>query len=196
VQALIPAKAAKLEIASDDVNASGGNAIIFTNLDRTSAELYGAGAGVLVTGNSVPFEPEVWEALPFTPKANLHAKTLAAAIACVSGTKKVNLGIYSDSGGTVGTLIPGGQNSTTQIPDSGDCCELTIVRLSGAGVALTAGTQYWLVASPDNVNAPDFSGIWQLSNLALSAYQEPEHFVNWTSFSGVWLAAEIRGTNP
>ena len=169
---------------------------IFTNLDRVSTELYIAGTGLPVHGNSVPFQGEVWEALPFTPQANVHAKTLAAAIGYVSGTRLVNLGIYSDNGGTVGTLLPGGQSSTTAIPDVGQCCGLTKVRLPGVGVALTAGTQYWLVASPDNINAPDFNGTWQTSGMALSAYQQPENFINWTSFSGNWLAAEIRGTNP
>lgn len=67
---------------------------------------------------------------------------------------------------------------------------------AGAGVALKAGSQYWLVASPDNVNAPTFYGHWQHSSVALDAYQEPEHFINWTSFSGFLLAAEIRGTLP
>lgn len=137
---------------------------------------------------------EVWQALPFTPKADVHAKTLAAAIAHVSGTKKVLLGVYSDSGGLPGTPLPDGQGRTANIPDSGECCELANVRLLGAGVLLLANTQYWLVVSPDNVNAPDFHGIWQPSFLAVTAYQEPENFSGWISFNGGWLGAEIRGT--
>ena len=67
--------------------------------------------------------------------------------------------------------------------------------LSGPPVALSAG-HYWLVASPDNVEAPTFKGLWRVSNVALSAYQEPENFTNWTDIGGDWLAAEIRGTSP
>ena len=96
----------------------------------------------------------------------------------------------------MGTLLPGGQGSTTQIPDSGDCCGLTQVKLQGAGVALTAGTQYWLVASTDDVNAADFEGRWRFSTLAVSAYTQPRNLINWNSFDGYWLAAEIQGTNP
>jgi hypothetical protein len=73
---------------------------------------------------------------------------------------------------------------------------LAKVTLPDAGVALTAGTQYWLVASPDNVNAPDFEGQWHYTNLAVTAYQEPELFIPWDSLDGAWLAAEIRGTLP
>lgn len=34
------------------------------------------------------------------------------------------------------------------------------------------------------------------SNLAVTAYTEPEDFISWTSFTGDWLAAEILGTSP
>ena len=175
--------------------APDGNVTIFKNLGPDPAA-GGFFDGVQVSGNKAPFTVEGWEALPFTPRANVHAKTLGAAIGYISGTKSVRLGIYADNGGTVGTVLPGGQGSTSEIPNVGDCCELATVTLPGEGVALTAGTQYWLVASPDNVNAPDFLGRWQSSNLAFSAFLEPEHFLNWTYNDGRWLAADIRGTLP
>ena len=92
--------------------------------------------------------------------------------------------------------MPGGQGSTTDIPESGVCCEMAKVKLPGAGVALQGQVQFWLVASPDNKIAPDFFGEWQHSILAVHAYNHPEFFTGWTSLSGDWLAAEIRGTNP
>ncbi len=197
VQALGLDKPAHIEVSSPEVRVPAANiTTIFTNLGPSSTDRYDSFNGIPVAGNNVPFEPELWQAVRFTARTDSQAKTLAAAIGYISGTRKVNLGIYGDIGGTVGTLLPGGQGSTTEIPDSGVCCELAKVKLPGAGVALIAGTQYWLVASPDNVNAPDFKGLWQFSNLAVSAYREPENFINWTSFSGVWLAAEIRGTSP
>jgi hypothetical protein len=61
---------------------------------------------------------------------------------------------------------------------------------------LEGGVQYWLVASTDDVNAADFHGIWQLTTVAVGSYQEPEQFIGWTDFSGLWLGAEIRGTIP
>jgi hypothetical protein len=184
------------DLSRRNSSATTSGTVIFSNLDRNSDSLYLFGAGALVSGNQVPFEPEAWQALPFTPRVDVHAKTLAAAIAWVSGTKLVNLGIYSDEAGKVGTLLPGGQASTSNIPDLGDCCELTTVRLSGSGVSLSAGVQYWLVASPDDTRAPSFQGAWQDSSLALNAYQQPEDFINWTDFEADWFAAEIRGTSP
>lgn len=121
---------------------SASDATIFTNIGHGALNRYVAGPGVLVTGDDVPFEPEIWEALPFTPKTDVHVTVLSAAIGYYSGTKKVNLGIYSDSSGTVGAPLPGDQGSTSDIPDTGDCCQLTTVTLPGAGVSLTGGVQY------------------------------------------------------
>ncbi len=157
----------KAIVSNSTSSADASNKIIFTNLDRLSDVLFLYGSGLPVYGNQVTSEPEIWQALPFTPKADYHAKTLAAAVAWTTGTKLVNLGIYSDNGGKVGTLLPGGQGSTSNIPTLGDCCDLTEVRLPRAGVQLFAGTQYWLVASPDNVQAPTFKG--GLANI------EPRH---------------------
>lgn len=184
------------EVVSTRSNVSTSDVTIFTNLGTTLLNSrYNPYSSHYVTGPSAPDFAENWLALPFTPRADTHAKSLAAAIGYIKGTKKVNLGIYSDSGGSVGTLLPGGQGSTTDIPTSGDCCQLTKVNLPGEGAALAAGTQYWLVASTDDVNAPDFEGAWADAN-AFSAYQAPEDFINWTDLSGLWLAAEIRGTSP
>ncbi len=191
----LASKVDKPEVSFEGATA-GSKVTIFRNFAKNSLGFYDSNNGIAVTGQSVPFRPQIWLALPFTAKTDLHATTLAAAIGYISGTKKVNLGIYSDNDGIVGSVLPDGQVSTTDIPTDGQCCELTTVTLPGAGVALTAGTQYWLVASPDNLNAPDFSGLWHFSNLAVSAYEQPEQFINWTSFDGDWLAAEITGTNP
>lgn len=187
---------ANVDESSPKTGDTAANRTIFNNLDSIFGDLYTAGVGGPIAGKDAAFVPEIWLALPFTPKADVHAKMLAAAIAYVSGTKKVKLGVYTDNGGLPGTPLPGGQGSTTDFPDSGECCGLATVRLPGAGVALQAGVQFWLVASPDNVNASDFHGIWQITTLALGAYKEPEQFIGWTNFTGSWLAAEIRGTSP
>lgn len=181
-------------ISTNGVNASSTNVTIFNNLGPAPQRYFNAGP--LVMGNSVPFQPEVWAALPFTPRADAHATTIAAAIGWTSGTKKVNLGVYADAGGSVGALLPEGQGSTTEIPEAGSCCELATVTLSGTGVALTAGTQYWLVASPDDVDAPNFEGYWQISSLGASAYQQPEFSFNWSARSVNWAAGKITGTLP
>ncbi len=195
VQAQSLSKPAHHDVRSAETVDPAANVTIFTNLDRSSGgDLYNAGFGVPIAGNDASSISEIWLALPFTSKTDVHAKTLAAAIARVSGTKRVNLSIYTDGGGVPVTPLPGGQGSTVDFPDSGACCDLAQVRLPGAGVALSAGVKYWLVASPDNINAPDFYGIWQPSTVAFAAEQQPENFTGWIDFSGNWFAAEIRGT--
>ncbi len=179
----------------DQEDASPNNAILYTTLGSGPSGRF-ANYGFYVVGNHSVSQPPESFALSFTLRENAHAKTLAAAIGYIYGTKKVNLGLYSDNGGNVGTLLPGGQGSTTNIPDAGSCCDLTKVTLPGAGVALTKGTLYWLVATPDEAHAADFLGIWQETFLSAAAYSEPENWIAWTSFPVDLLAAEIRGTNP
>ena len=186
------------EVAAEQGKAPDStDVVIFSNLGPTPNKLYNSFAGgIYVAGNSAFDTSEVWRGISFTAKRDFHAITLSAAVGYVVGTKMMNLGIYSDNGGTVGTLLPGGQGSTSEIPAFGQCCGLAQVTLPGTGVALAAGTRYWLVASPDDVNAPDFEGLWQGSNFAANAYTEPENFTNWTSVTGAWLAAEVSGTSP
>ena len=176
-----------------ETTAPAGNITIFTNLGPTSDNRYDMFNSSYVAGKNARDSEELWLEIPFVPRAEVHAKTLAAAITYVSGTKLINLGIYSDNDGVPGRPLPGGQGSTTEIADSG---ELTKVTLPDPGVALEKGVRVWLVASPDDAQAPDFEGRWHESNLAVSAYEEPENFISWTSFTAVWKAAKIEGTIP
>lgn len=192
VRTVGPVKETTPETPSSEPNSPAATVTIFTNLNRASGDdPYIVGIGAIIAGDS---DTEVKQALPFTPKADVHATILSAAVARVSGTKKINLELYTDAGGVPGAPLPGGQGGTTDFPDSGECCGLATVRLAGGGVALEAGVQVWLLASADNTSAPDFYGIWQDSSSAVAAYLEPEIFGFWTSFSGLWMAAEVRGT--
>ena len=115
----------------------------------------------------------------------------------MSGIKKINRGIYSDSGGVVGTVLPGGQGSTNKIPPAGICCQLAQVTLQGAGVALIAGTTYWLVATTDDAAAPTFTGVWQGSNTAnigINTFSAPTG--GWFKNGLFWPAGGISGTSP
>ena len=196
---IAPAKPSSVVVPYRDTSSPDANVTIFSNLGPTSTNLYDiASGGYFVTGptNTDPnMPPEQWIALPFTPKVASHAKTLQAAVGYLSGTKKMRLGLYNDSLGTVGTLLA--DKVTTVIPDFGVCCAVVQVSLGTPGVALTAGTQYWLVASPD-ATAPDFAGAWQFSNTAKTAFQQPTAPVPipWTTFSDGWPAGAVKGTAP
>jgi hypothetical protein len=181
--------------AQSDTNAASGRVTIFSNLNHFFSQPYFPGFGWPIMGNNVPFNIEEWQALPFTPKTSVQVTTLRVAIGHTTGTNLINLGIYSDSAGLPGSPLPGGQGSIADLPDSASCCEFATLRLAGGGVALTSGTQYWAVASPDNVNAPDFMGQWLLSTNNVCSTLLPEQSPFWTEFSGDWMAAQIAGSS-
>ena len=192
IQTVGPINRAAQDDPVSEIAGATGKLRIFSNLDPVFSPPYTPGRGILVVGNDVPFYNEAWLALPFVPQANVQATTLTAAIARLIGTSKINLAIYSDDGGLPGTVLDGGRNSTTDIPDSGQCCDFATVRLPN--VPLSAGVQYWVVASP-STDAEDFMGIWQLSTNNNWARLNPEQSSLWTDFTGEWLATQISGVS-
>ena len=160
-------------------NPPAGHSVIWTNLGPSFSNLYNDTTGYYVLGpsNSVGFG-EQWIALPFTPSSNTTASVLVAAIGIESGTSLVDLGLYSDAGGTVGTLIASGHS--TKIPAFGTCCG--VVQVSIPATALTKGTQYWIAATSDDTNAPDFTGVFESSNQSTIAYNPA--LEGWFTFSG------------
>jgi hypothetical protein len=59
---------------------------------------------------------------------------------------------------------------------------------------VTKGTQYWIVATSDDTNAPDFEGVWQSSNHAETGADVA--LGGWFSFSNNLPAAAASGTIP
>jgi hypothetical protein len=166
--------------------------VIFTNLGPTKTNDYNITAGgYYVTGptNGVGTS-EQSIALPFTPKGNSHVSQLQAAIGYISGTKLVTLGLYSDASGVVGTLLAGG--SSTKIPLEAVCCQLVSVNITST--AVTAGTQYWIVATSDDVNGPDLAAVWQPSNTANTGGNVA--LGGWFTFSNLLPAGAAAGTIP
>jgi hypothetical protein len=164
---------------------------IFSNLGPTSTNAYNDTTGYYVLGpdNSVGL-PEQWIGVPFVAAANAHVQQLQVAVGWISGTPLVNVGLYSDNAGTVGTLLASGHSVT--IPAFGTCCQLVTVNITST--AITAGTQYWIVSSSDDTNAPDFTGVYQASNLAVIAGDVG--LEGWSSFTTNTPAAAARGVVP
>jgi len=172
------------------------NITIFTNLATDPTNLYNAAAGgYYVCGTTcADVGTDQWIGIPFTNKVADHATTLQAAIGYVSGTKRVNLGIYTDNPGVgPGTLL--GMGAATNIPTSGMCCSLVQVKVGGTtGIALAANTKYWLVATSNDTQAPDFEGVWQASYTSDIAGDVTN--AGWFTFSGLVPAGAVKGTNP
>ena len=172
-------------------NTPSGLQVIFSTIGPNSSNAYNDTTGYYILGpsNSVGLSEQAIGA-PFTPKANAHVTNLYVAVGWISGTKLINVGLYSDSGGTVGTLLASAQSSA--IPAFGACCQ--VVSVSIPSTAVSAGTQYWVVASSDDTNAPDFTGVYEASNLANIAGDVG--LAGWFSFTTNFPAAAAKGTIP
>jgi hypothetical protein len=127
---------------------------IYSNLGRGNNAYY-ANTGFVVTG--VGFTEFI--AMPFTPTANATVSQVRAAVEYITGTNQVNLSLYSDFGGSPGTLLAG-PVTVTALPIYPSCCTLAIANFT-ASVPVTQGTQYWVVAdTPSSGTGSDFQGVW------------------------------------
>jgi hypothetical protein len=175
--------------------AAAGLVTIYSNMFPVTDNVYNDTIGYYVTGpdNSISGLGEQWISIPFTPAANAHVEELQLAVGFVSETKRFDVTLASDNGGVVGNAL--GTKSVTQIPEFGKCCKLVTVKFRAPGIAVTAGTQYWIVATPDDVFAPDFTAVWEFSNLDWVGYNDGQ--AGWaSSYTSYWPAGAVLGTTP
>jgi hypothetical protein len=165
--------------------------VIYSNIGPNASDAYNATTGYYVLGpdNSVGL-PEQAIGQPFTPRTSAHVTELLVGVQWISGTKLVNVGLYSDSGGTVGSLLASAESSA--IPAFGSCCHVVDVTIPST--AVSGGQQYWIVASSDDTNGADFTGVYVASNLANIAGDVG--LEGWSSFTTNTPAAAAKGTIP
>jgi hypothetical protein len=170
---------------------ASGPQVIFSNIGPNVTNAYNDTTGYYILGpnNSVGLSEQAI-GVPFTPRTSSHVTQLLVAVQWISGTSLVNVGLYSDSGGTVGSLLASAQSSA--IPTFGTCCKVVDVTIPST--AISGGSQYWIVAWSDDTNAPDFTGVFAASNLANIAGDVAQG--GWFSFTTNTPAAAARGTIP
>ncbi len=138
-----------------------GLVTIYSNLGPTT-NAYNDSFGELVAGPASVAGLSFAYALPFTPTTNAHVREVRAALSYINtgGATQVNLSIYSDASGVPGTLLAG-PVTLTNLPEFGTCCTLPLAVLTSP-LAVTAGTQYWIVAdTPNSGTGDDFYGVWE-----------------------------------
>ncbi len=165
---------------------------IYSNLG-TKTDLYFDVGGWLISG----LQPSV--AIAFIPKSNSHVSQARVAVQYFpSGANQVNLSIYGDSGGVPGTLLAG-PVTVANLPNAGTCCTLAVA--SFTPVAVTGGTQYWVVVDkPLTGTGSDFFGVWDTVARPVIPMAAYSNFDN----DDVWLAlnadrqpaGEVLGTIP
>lgn len=168
---------------------------IFTNLNRSLTDLYNGFDGWTISGPNSSGGMS-FMALPFIPKSNSHALQIRVPVHYAGGgANQVNLSLYTDIDGAPGSLMAG-PVTVSNLALWGTCCTLTIA--SFPPVALTAGTQYWVVGdTPLSGTGSDFYGTWDFisPNLFLLAGNRG---TGWYAFDGLNnnSAGEVLGTIP
>jgi len=149
-------------------------------------------------GSNFPFQ--VWEAMPFTPKANATVtKIEVSAGRQGGGTAGFELGLYSDDNGVPGNLIAGAHVS--KLPMYGQCCAVASVS-DPAGIAVSAGTQYWVVVSTNAQDTDIYAWAFNSTNMTASLAAEwcqgsstycGNNSGKWIPYSYVQLGFQVLG---
>jgi hypothetical protein len=118
--------------------------------------------GYYITGlsNLLGVVPEYWQAVPFTPTANMTVKQVEASVVWAEGTNAVVLSLNSDSAGLPGKAIH--TWNVANLATIGSCCKLATGK-SQTGIAVTKGTQYWFVVKTNSNDANIFAA-WEVNS--------------------------------
>jgi hypothetical protein len=150
-----------------------------------------------ITGltNLLNVVPEYWQAVPFTPAANLTVKEVEASVVWAEGTNAVVLSLNSDSNGLPGKAIH--TWSVKNLAIIGSCCQLATGK-SQTGIAVTKGTQYWLVVRT-NSNDTNIFAAWALNSTDMrshpfASYCDDSKQGSCNGTSGKWTA--VSGVLP
>jgi hypothetical protein len=146
--------------------------------------------GYYITGltNLLNVVPEYWQAVPFTPTANMTVKEVEASVVWAEGTNAVVMSLNKDS-----SALPGPAIHTWNIknlPTIGSCCQLATGK-SKAGIAVKKGTQYWVVVST-NANDTNIFAAWEVNSTDMrlhpfASYCDDSKQGNCNGNSGKWI---------
>jgi hypothetical protein len=175
----------------------GGLVTIYSNLN-SAMPTYDYTKGYYVAGPASAVGQH-WLAMPFTPAANSHVQKIELAMQWNSlGTNDVTIKIAK--GATVPTSYVAGSITTlVTLPTftGANCCPLPTVNYGGAGIFLTGGTQYWVVAITNSASTKT-EDIWCLvwnDAIGTFAYNHGHGWIR-KSDQDPELAFAVLGTTP
>jgi len=124
--------------------------------------------GYYITGlhNLLNVVPEYWQAVPFTPAANMTVNEVDASVGWVEGVNAVVLKLAQDSKGLPGKTIH--TWTAKNLEGYGGCCRLATGK-STTGVAVKKGIQYWFVVGT-NTNDENIFGSWALNSTDMRSF--------------------------
>jgi hypothetical protein len=181
-------------ITRSETPSTTGMVTIFSNMLAVTGNQYNDTFGFYVLGpDNSEGDAEQWIAIPFTPAANSHVEELQLAVGIISGTNLLNVTLAADGGGIPGKSLA--SKTVSNVPEAWTCCKLVTVKFKSPGISVTAGTQYWIVATSDDSFGSTFTGVWQFSNLNWYSGNGAE--AGWISSNiNYWPAGAASGTIP
>lgn len=140
-------------------------AALFSDLLPSEQSVYQCCNGLRVSGSDTEGGTSFTEANLFTPSASGSVSQIDVAVGYVSGVNSFYVDIDADDGGKPGSVLASftGLSSNT---DFRKCCGL--VTISGiSGLSLSAGTNYWLVVGPTDLNSTTWEE-WNRNSVGVS----------------------------
>lgn len=149
--------------------------------------------GFYITGlkNLLNVVPEYWQAVPFTPSANMTVKEVEASVVWAEGTNQVVVSLNNDASGLPGSAIQ--KWTVRNLATIGSCCQLATGK-SKTGIPVTQGTQYWLVVSTNSKDQNIFAA-WEVNSTDMrthpfASYCDDSKQGNCNGNSGKWVAVQ------
>lgn len=165
-------------------SAPAGATLIAGNLSKYPFGVYFCCYGDTISGPDSFLGSAYWDAIPFTPTANITATKVQASVGWgQSGVNGVTLSINADSNGLPGNAL--GTVDVNNLGLFGDCCQLAQANGGNNGVPLTGGTQYWFVVSTDSNYNTTFDA-WAYNSTDMRSY--PSAF--YATSNGGWIASQ------
>ncbi|HTZ96083.1 MAG TPA: hypothetical protein VMB18_06785 [Terriglobales bacterium] len=161
-----------------------GLTLIAGNLSKYPFGVYFCCYGDTISGPDSFLGSAYWDAIPFTPTANMTVTKVQASVGWgQNGVNGVTLSINADANGLPGNAL--GSVDVTGLGDFGDCCQLAQAGGGSQGVPVTAGTQYWFVVSTDTKTETTFDA-WAYNTTDMRSY--PSAF--YATSNGGWINTE------
>ena len=137
---LIGADVAYAVDAAEDGKASLKQIYSTFNPDRQQKYDCCQGTAIVTRDSPDGFRQSV--GIPFIPVEGARLRRIKVAMSHSSGSETVAISLRADAAGLPGEVIQHFQ--VTALQEFGECCDT--VSMSTKGIALTAGTPYWIVA--------------------------------------------------
>lgn len=135
-----------------------GLVTVYSNLGPKGS-YYNPNGGWIAAGPQDPYTNQQQDvAIPFTPQQNAIVTKVAVPFQYYGyGTNAGTIELAADASGLPGTVLAGRDGANAPVFGSG-CCQLSVWNLN-KGIALTAGTQYWIIATTDSKSI-DSAYVW------------------------------------